>query len=264
MRTPENRFKRGLRDGPVQLGFWLALASPSIAEICAGQGYDWLLIDGEHGPQSLSGIADQLRAIEANPPCSAIVRVPGHDPVAMRQILDLGAQTIMVPMVETAEQARAIVNASRYPPAGERGLGGARASRWGGYPGYVSEANAQLCIIAQIETGRAIDNLDAIAAVDGIDALFLGPADLAASQGLLGPGHFDALFALSGRALECMIASGKPAGILSRDDRLVEQFLAGGARFVANGIDSFALAKVASEGMRHWRARAETSVRLAQ
>lgn len=253
--TPVNRFKRGLHEGPVQLGFWLALADANVAEICAGQGYDWLLIDAEHGPQTLPGIVEQLRAIEATPPCSAIVRVPGHDPVAIKQILDLGAQTIMVPMVETAEQARAIVIASRYPPAGERGLGGARAARWGGYPAYVGEANAQLCIIAQIETGLGVDNLEAIAAVDGIDALFLGPADLAATQGLLGPAHFDALLELSGKTLARIVATGKPAGILSRDGRLVQQFLDGGARFIANGIDSFALARSTGEDVRNWRAR---------
>lgn len=255
MHTPINRFKCGLQAGPVQLGFWLALADANVAEICAGKGYDWLLIDAEHGPQTLPGIVEQLRAIEATPPCSPIVRVPGHDPVAIRQILDLGAQTIMVPMVETAEQARAIVIASRYPPDGERGLGGARAARWGGYPAYVGEANEQLCIIAQIETGMAINNIETIAAVDGIDALFLGPADLAATQGLLGSDNFDALLELSRNSLVRIVSTGKPAGILSRDERLVQQFLNGGARFIANGIDSFALAKSAAEDVRTWRAR---------
>lgn len=255
MQTPVNRFKAALRDGPVQLGFWLALAHPDIAEICAGLGYDWLLIDGEHGPQTLPGVVAQLRAIEATPPCSAIVRVPGHDPVTIKQVLDLGAQTLMVPMVETAEQAKAIVTASRYPPAGERGLGGARAARWGGYPAYVAEANAQVCIIAQIETATAVDNIEAIAAVDGIDALFLGPADLAATEGLLGASSFDALFKLTGEALARIVATGKPAGILSRDERLVQQFLDGGARFIANGIDSFTLAKGAGDGLRRWRER---------
>jgi len=255
MQTPVNSFKAALREGPVQLGFWLALAHPDIAEICAGQGYDWLLIDGEHGPQTLPGIVAQLRAVEATPPCSAIVRVPGHDSVTIKQVLDLGAQTLMVPMVETAEQAKAIVTASRYPPAGERGLGGARASRWGGYPAYVAEANAQVCIIAQIETATAVDNIEAIAAVDGIDALFLGPADLAATEGLLGASSFDALFKLTGEALARIVATGKPAGILSRDERLVQQFLDGGARFIANGIDSFTLAKGAGDGLRVWRER---------
>ncbi|PKB13619.1 2,4-dihydroxyhept-2-enedioate aldolase [Novosphingobium kunmingense] len=255
MQTPINRFKQALREGPVQLGFWLALADPDIAEICAGQGYDWLLIDGEHGPQTLPGIVGQLRAVEATPPCSAIVRIAGHDPVTIKQVLDLGAQTLMVPMVETAEQAQAIVIASRYPPAGERGLGGTRAARWGGYPAYVAEANAQVCIIAQIETATAVDNIEAIAAVDGIDALFLGPADLAATEGLLGASNFDALFKLTGEALARMVATGKPAGILSRDERLVQQFLDGGARFIANGIDSFTLAKGAGDGLRRWRER---------
>lgn len=255
MHTPNNRFKRGLREGPVQLGFWLALADPNVAEICAGQGYDWLLIDAEHGPQTLPGIVEQLRAIEATPPCSAIVRVPGHDPTAIKQILDLGAQTIIVPMVETAEQARAIVTASRYPPAGERGLGGARAARWGGYPAYVAEANAQLCIVAQIETISGVANLEAIAAVDGIDALFLGPADLAATHGLLGPANVDALLDLCSDILARIVATGTPAGILSRDERLVQRFLDGGARFIANGIDSFAIARFAADDVQNWRAR---------
>jgi 4-hydroxy-2-oxoheptanedioate aldolase len=255
MHTPLNRFKQGLGEGSVQLGFWLALAHPDIAEICAGQGYDWLLIDAEHGPQTLPGIVAQLRAVEATPPCAAVVRVPSHDPVAIKQILDLGAQSIMVPMVETAEQAKAIVTAALYPPCGKRGLGGARAARWGGYPAYVGEANAQICIIAQIETEKAIDNIEKIAAVDGIDALFLGPADLAASEGLLGPVNFDALFKLTGEALARIVATGTPAGILSRDERLVQQYLTGGARFIANGIDSFAIAKASGENARFWRER---------
>lgn len=255
MQTPVNSFKLGLLKGPVQLGFWLALADANVAEICAGLGYDWLLIDAEHGPQTLPGIVEQLRAIEATPPCSAIVRVPGHDPVAIRQILDLGAQTIMVPMVETAQQASDIVSASRYPPAGDRGLGGARAARWGGYPAYVSEANERLCIIAQIETGTAVDNIEEIAKVDGIDALFLGPADLAATQGLLGAANFASLLELSGKVLARIIATGTPVGILSRDERLVQQYLDGGARFIANGIDSFTLAKAAGDGARYWRER---------
>lgn len=255
MQTPENQFKAGLLEGPVQLGFWLALASPNIAEICAGLGYDWVLIDAEHGAQTLPGIAEQLRAVDATPPCSAIVRVPGHDPVMIHQILDLGAQTIMVPMVETAEQAAAIVNASRYPPHGDRGIGGARAARWGRYPAYVAEANAQLCIIVQIETALALDNLEAIAAVDGIDALFVGPADLAASLGLLGADNFPALAKVTEAALIRCRAASIPCGILSRDERLVQQYLDGGARFLAVGIDAFTLAKAAGDMARDWKGR---------
>lgn len=255
MQIPENRFKDGLRDGPVQLGFWLALASANIAELCAGLGYDWVLIDAEHGAQTLPGIAEQLRAVDATPPCSAIVRVPGHDPVTIRQILDLGAQSIMVPMIETAEQAAAIVSASRYPPQGDRGIGGARAARWGRYPAYVAQANAQLCIIVQIETALALENLEAIAAVDGIDALFVGPADLAASLGLLGAGNFLALAKLTEAALARSRAVGIPCGILSRDERLVQQYLDGGARFLAVGIDSYTLAQAAGDMAKDWQER---------
>jgi len=258
MQTPKNRFKADLLEGPVQLGFWLALASPSIAEICAGLGFDWVLIDAEHGAQTLPGITEQLRAVDAAPPCSAIVRVPGHDPVTIRQILDLGAQTIMVPMVETAEQAAAIVTASRYPPHGDRGIGGARAARWGRYPAYVAEANEQLCIIVQIETALALDNLEAIAAVDGIDALFVGPVDLAASLGLLGAGNFPALAKVAENALARSRAVGIPCGILSRDPRLVQQYLDGGARFLAVGIDAFTLAKAAGDVVNDWKGRLAT------
>lgn len=255
MKTPANRFKQDLSKGPVQLGFWLALASPNIAEICAGLGFDWVLVDAEHGPQTLPGIADQLRAVDANPPCSAVVRVSSDDPVTIHQILDLGAQTIMVPMVETAEQAAALVKAARYPPQGERGIGGARAARWGRYPAYVAEANQQLCIIAQIETALALENIEAIAAIDGIDALFVGPVDLAASLDLLGEANFAALAQVTEGALARIRATGKPCGILSRDQRLVQQFLDGGARFVAVGIDAFALAKAAGDMARDWTAR---------
>ena len=255
MQTPINHFKRRLYEQQVQLGFWLALADANVAEICANQGFDWLLIDAEHGPQTLSGIVGQLRAIESSQSCSALVRAPGHNPVAIKQILDLGAQTIMVPMVETAEQARAIVAASLYPPAGIRSVGGSRAARWGGYPAYIQESNAQICIIAQIETGLAIDNLEEIAAIDGIDALFLGPADLASTEGLLGPDHFDDLLVLTGQTLARIVATGKAAGILSRDERLVQQYLDGGARLIANGIDSFSLARAVGDNLRDWRTR---------
>ena len=264
MQTPQNRFKDRLGDGPPQLGFWLALANPDIAEICSGIGYDWVLIDGEHAAQTLPAIANQLRAVDTIPTCSAIVRVPGHDPVPIRQILALGAQTIMVPMVDTAQQAVAIVKASRYPPTGDRGIGGARAARWGRYPAYVAEANERLCIIAQIETAEALDNMEAIAAVDGIDALFVGPADLAASLGLLGPANATALAQVTGEVLARIRATGSPCGTLSRDERLVQQYLDGGARFLAVGIDSFTLAKAAGDMARDWRKRIASAVAGAQ
>jgi 4-hydroxy-2-oxoheptanedioate aldolase len=252
---PDNRFKTALSLREPLLGFWLALADADVAEICAGIGFDWLLIDAEHGPQTLPGIVEQLRAIEAYPPCAAVVRAPSSDPVALRQILDLGAATLMIPMVENAEQAERIVDACRYPPAGSRGIGGARASRWGAISTYVSEANAQICVIAQIETSAGIANIEAIAAVDGIDALFIGPADLAASTGLLGSANRGRLRELTLEALERIIAAGKPAGILSRDLSLVDDHLTGGASFVAVGIDAFTLAEAAGQLFDRFKAK---------
>lgn len=243
--NPPNHFKVALAEGRTQMGFWLALANADIAEICAGLGFDWLLVDAEHGPQTLPGIIEQLRAIASCPPCAAVVRVPSSDPVAIRQILDLGATTLMVPMVETAEQAVRLVEACRYPPSGSRGIGGARASRWGGIATHVADANERLCLIAQIETIQGVENIEAIAGVDGIDALFIGPADLAASAGLLGSANRERVRELTMGALSRILAAGKPAGILSRDLALLDAHLAGGASFVAVGIDAFALADAA-------------------
>ncbi|KTE40446.1 2-dehydro-3-deoxyglucarate aldolase [Sphingopyxis sp. HIX] len=253
MPMPPNHFKAALAQQRPLFGFWLALADASVAEICAGVGFDWLLIDAEHGPQTLPGIIDQLRAIEGCSSCAAVVRAPSSDPIALRQILDLGAATLMIPMVENAEQATRIVDACRYPPAGSRGIGGARASRWGAIPTFVSEANAQLCVIAQIETMAGIENLEAIAAVDGVDALFIGPADLAASAGLMGSSNRDRLRDLTLDALARIIATGKPAGILSRDLSLVDAHLSAGASFVAVGIDAFALADAAGRLLERFK-----------
>lgn len=251
--SPANLFKVALGQGRTLWGYWLSLANPDIAEICAGAGFDWLLVDAEHGPQTLPGIVEQLRAIDACPPCAAVVRVPSSDPVSIRQVLDLGAVTLMVPMVETAEQATAIVHAARYPPAGGRGIGGARASRWGKYATHVADANERLCLIAQIETVQGIENIERIAAVEGIDALFIGPADLAASAGLMGAANREALKALSLGALARIKAAGKPAGFLSRDLALAEDHVAAGAAFVAVGIDAFTLGDAARELLRRFR-----------
>ncbi len=183
-----NSFKQSIkRQGSVQFGFWLALASPYSAEVCATSGFDWLLIDGEHAPNDVPTILSQLQAIAPYPP-QVLVRPPVGDPNLIKQLLDIGVQTLLVPMVDTAEQAKAIVAATRYPPAGIRGVGGAlaRASRWNAIPDYLNKANAEICVIVQVESVTAIKNLDAIAAVEGVDAVFIGPSDLAATMGHLG------------------------------------------------------------------------------
>lgn len=242
MQTPINSLKKSLAEGRLQIGFWTAMASPICAEICAGAGFDWLLIDGEHSPQTLPLVLAQLQAIAAYPDCHAIVRVPSSDPVTIKTHLDLGAQSLLVPMVDTAEEAAAIVEAAHYPPQGSRGIGGARAARWGRYPGYVHEANAQIGLVVQIETTRALANIEAIAAVEGIDALFVGPADLAASMGHLGQPAHEEVQQATLDAFRRIRATGRAPGLLTRDEEFARRAIAHGALMVGVGVDTLALA----------------------
>ncbi|MCM2252218.1 MAG: 4-hydroxy-2-oxoheptanedioate aldolase [Ramlibacter sp.] len=251
MPTPVNPFKQALQEKRAQIGLWLGLASPYTTEICAGAGFDWLLIDGEHAPNDLRSILQQAQAIAAYPGSHAIARVPvGHGHVGtalIKQYLDLGIQTLLVPMVDTAPQAADLVRAMRYPPQGIRGMGGARASRWGRYPDYAKEANAQVCLLVQTETRQALDNLDAIAATDGVDGVFIGPADLSASLGHVGnPGHPEVQAAIDD-AITRIVRAGKAAGILTSDDTLARHYLAMGATFVAVGLDNSLLARATSD-----------------
>ena len=242
MQTPANPFKQALAEGRTQIGLWLGLADHYAAEICAGAGFDWLLIDGEHSPNDLRSIVQQAQVIAGYPATQAIARVPvGHGEVGttlIKQYLDLGLQTLLVPMVDTADQAAALVQATRYPPQGIRGMGGARASRWGRYPGYSKEANAQVCLLVQAESRAAIDNLDAIAATEGVDGVFIGPADLSAALGHVGnPGHAE-VQAVIEDAIRRIRAAGKAAGILATDEPSARRHLDQGATFVAVGLDT--------------------------
>lgn len=251
MQTPVNTFKQALRDKRPQIGLWMGLANHYTAEICAGAGFDWLLIDGEHSPNDLRSVLQQAQAIAAYPDVHAIARVPlGHGHVGqmlIKQYLDLGVQTLLVPMVDTAEQAQEIVRSMRYPPGGVRGMGGARASRWGRYPAYSKEANDQVCLLVQVETKEALDNIEAIAAVDGVDGLFIGPADLSASMGHVGnPGHPEVQAAIDG-AIQRIARAGKAPGILTLDEQLARHHLALGALFVAVGLDHALLSRGASQ-----------------
>jgi len=250
MKTPVNTFKRSLQAGLAQIGLWLGLASPYSTEICAGAGFDWLLIDGEHAPNDINSILAQLQVIAGYPNTHAVARVPmGHGHVGealIKQYLDIGVQTLLVPMVDTAVQAAALVRAARYPQddgrGGIRGMGSARASGWGQYPNYVREANAQVCLLVQAETLTALDNLDAIAATEGVDGVFIGPADLSASMGHVGdPGH-PAVQAAIHDALQRILKAGKAPGILTSDDALARSYLKLGATFVAVGVDHQLLA----------------------
>jgi 4-hydroxy-2-oxoheptanedioate aldolase len=247
MNTPANGFKQALAARRVQIGLWLGLADPYCAEICAGAGFDWLALDAEHGPNTIRTLLAQLQAVAAYP-VHAMVRAASGDPAHIKQLLDIGAQTLLIPLIETAEQARAAVRATRYPPDGIRGVGSAlaRASRWNRHADYLQRADAEVCLIVQVESATALANLDAIARVPGVDGVFIGPADLAASLGHRGqPAHPD-VRAKFDQAFATIIAAGKPAGILSADETLAREFLAAGCSFVAVGVDTTLLARATS------------------
>ncbi|CAN7312918.1 4-hydroxy-2-oxoheptanedioate aldolase [Variovorax paradoxus] len=243
MQTPENLFKRMLREPSAQIGLWLGLADPYSAELCATAGFDWLLIDGEHGPNDIRSMLSILQSV-APYAAHPVVRVPHGDAALIKQVLEIGATTLLVPMVESADQARALVKAMRYPPDGIRGVGSglARSSRWSSFPKYLHEANERVCLLVQLETVGAIAQLDEIAAVEGIDGVFIGPADLSASMGHLGqPGHPD-VRAVIESAISRILSAGKAPGILSVDEALARRYIEMGARFVAVGVEASMLA----------------------
>ncbi|WP_409276940.1 4-hydroxy-2-oxoheptanedioate aldolase [Pseudomonas defluvii] len=242
MDMPINTFKQRLKSGEAQIGLWLGLADAYCAELAANAGFDWLLIDGEHAPNDLRGMLGQLQAV-APYPSQPIIRPVIGDTALIKQVLDIGAQTLLVPMVESAEQARELVRAIHYPPQGVRGVGSAlaRASRWNSIPGYLDHADQQMCLLVQIENREGLANLDAIAAVDGVDGVFIGPADLSASLGHRGnPGHPEVQAAIEDAIVRIQQA-GKAAGILSADEALARRYIELGAAFVAVGVDTTVL-----------------------
>ena len=242
----KNTFKQALRDGRPQIGLWASLADPLVAEALATTGFDWLLIDGEHAPNDLRSVLGQLQAV-APYPTHPIVRPPIGDVVLIKQYLEIGAQTLLIPMVDTAEQAARMVAATRYPPRGIRGVGssGARSSRWSGVPRYLHEADDEMCVLVQVETQTGYANLAEIAAVDGVDGVFFGPADLSASMGYLGQAtHPDVVAALT-QGIATVRAASKAPGILMTDTTASKYYLDQGALFVAVGVDAMMLVQAA-------------------
>ena len=242
MQTPKNLFKQALQAKRPQIGLWMGLANAYSAEICALAGFDWLLIDGEHAPNDLRSILAQLQTVAAYPDSHAIARIPVGDTALIKQYLDLGAQTLLVPMVDTPEQAAQLVRAMRYPQdegqGGVRGMAGARASRWGHLSDYAKRANEEVCLLVQAESREALHHLDAIAATPGVDGVFIGPADLSASMGHVGnPGHPEVQAAIED-AIARILRAGKAPGILSPDEKLAQHYLSLGALFVAVGLDT--------------------------
>jgi 4-hydroxy-2-oxoheptanedioate aldolase len=243
MNLPENHFKRALREGRQQIGLWCSLPGSYAAEAVAGSGYDWLLFDTEHSPGDPLTVLAQLQAV-APYDVSAVVRPASNDTVLIKRFLDLGAQTLLIPYVQNAQEARAAVAAMRYPPDGVRGVSGlTRATRFGRIPGYGKRAAEELCLLVQVETREALDQLEAIAAVEGVDGVFIGPADLAASLGHVGdPGHPDVVAAVED-AIRRLRAAGKPAGILTPDTGFAKRCIEIGTIFTAVAIDAGILAR---------------------
>lgn len=244
MKINKNQFKHALKNGHTQYGLWLGLADTISTEICACAGFHWLCIDAEHGPNDLGKVLAQLQAIQPYD-SHAVVRPVDGNPSLIKQYLDVGAQTLLIPMIETRQQAENVVSAVRYPPRGIRGVGTAlaRASRWNLVEDYLAIADDEICLLIQVESQRALDNLSDILSVDGIHGVFVGPSDLAGSLGHLGnAGHPTVRNAVE-LAIKTIANSDKAPGVMTTDPELIKHYKNCGATFIGVGIDTNLLAK---------------------
>lgn len=250
-----NRFKRALAQGRTLFGAWLTSGTPSTAEALGFMGFDFLVVDMEHTPLETHHMVDTLRAI-AGTPASAVVRMPWNDMVMVKRALDGGAQSILMPFVQDADEARRAASFTRYPPHGVRGVAGMhRGNRYGTAADYFASGHDELCVMVQVETAQALERLPAIASVPGIDSIFVGPSDLAASMGHLGePGHADVQAALRTAAERCRAAA-KPCGIIGANPDFTAKYVQYGYNWIAIGSDMGFMAGRAQE----WLARARAS-----
>jgi 4-hydroxy-2-oxoheptanedioate aldolase len=240
---PTNRFKRELASGTRQIGFWLNFASPTVTEVCAGAGFDWLLIDMEHSPNELPDVVHSLRACVGGT-AEPVVRVPWNEPVMVKRLLDQGARSFLFPFVQSAEEARRAVAATRYPPKGIRGFAGTtRANLYARVPEYAKHAEDEICVLVQAETRTAVSEIEAIAKVEGIDGIFIGPADLAADLGHIGNTQHPEVQSAILDAGERIQRAGKAPGFLSLREDETRKVLAAGFVFVAVGTDVALLAR---------------------
>jgi 4-hydroxy-2-oxoheptanedioate aldolase len=243
MELPQNSFKRALKDGRRQIGLWSSLSSHYTVEVIAGAGFDWILLDTEHSPNDLESVLTQLQAA-AGYSTTPIVRVPWNDMVTIKRFLDIGAQSLLVPYVSTAEEAQQAVSYTRYPPQGVRGVAGAtRATRFGRIKDYAQRAHKEICVLVQVETQEAVANIEAICAVEGVDGVFIGPADLHASLGLTGETANPEVKPLIDEAIKLIRGCGKAPGILTASEADALHWLDCGALFVAVGADVGILAR---------------------
>jgi 4-hydroxy-2-oxoheptanedioate aldolase len=237
MDLPRNNFKKAIAEGRLQIGLWSSLCSNVASEVVADSDFDWILLDGEHSPNEVPGLMSQLQAL-AGGTATPIVRPPWNDAVMIKRVLDIGAQSILVPYVQNAEEAKRAVASVRYPPAGIRGVAAAtRASRYGRVNNYLKSAGSEICLLVQVETRAALGELEAIAEIEGVDGVFIGPSDLAASMGHIGnPAHAEVQAALED-AVKRLKAAGKAAGILTLNEDEARRYIGWGYTFVAVGSD---------------------------
>ncbi|KKW67236.1 alpha-dehydro-beta-deoxy-D-glucarate aldolase [Lampropedia cohaerens] len=254
MQLPFNHFKAALAGSGTLYGIWAGFGTAYAAEVVATTGYDWMLLDGEHAPNSVPSLLAQLQAV-APYSCAPVVRASHGDATLIKQLLDVGVQTLMVPMVETAEQAATLVRAMRYPPAGIRGVGGGlvRATRWDAVPDYIRTAHEQLCLIVQIESRQGVENAAAIAAVEGVDAVFIGPADLSTSMDHAGDARQPDVQEAIASTIRDVCDQGKACGILAPDVGDAQRYAQWGCRFVAVGIDISLLRQAALHNLARHR-----------
>lgn len=252
MNLPKNTFKAALREGRTQIGVWSSFADPTVAELLAGCGYDWMMFDTEHSPVGPPEVITYLRTL-APYPVTPVVRPAWNDPVEIKKLLDAGAQTLLIPYVQTPEEAKAAVAAVTYPPRGIRGVAGiTRATLYGAVCDYAHRANEEICLLVQVETRAALEQVEAIAQVDGVDGVFFGPADLAASLGHTAePSHPEVKAAILD-GISKLNALGVPAGILSLDQKFLREVAAAGARFIAVDVDSALLRSAALSRRADW------------
>ncbi|MFI1052729.1 aldolase/citrate lyase family protein [Streptomyces griseoruber] len=240
---PSNAFKAALSRGEQLIGMWCSLADPYPAEIIAGAGFDWLLLDTEHSHADVATVLSQLQAV-APYPCSPVVRPPVNDPVVIKRLLDVGAQSLLIPQVESAEEARAAVAATRYAPLGVRGVAAlTRATRFGRVKDYAELAHTELCVLVQVESRHALGQIEAIASVDGVDGIFIGPSDLAASLGHPGDPNAPSVVAAVEEVIGRVRAAGRPAGVLTTDPMFARRCIDLGTTFTAVGVDVGLLAR---------------------
>jgi 4-hydroxy-2-oxoheptanedioate aldolase len=254
MPAPHNTLKAALATKTVQMGLWMNLVSPIAAEALSGTGFDWLLIDGEHGPNDIPTILAQVQAIGSR--TSVVVRPPVGEVRMIKQLLDLGVQTILVPMIESTDHAAQMVKAMHYPPVGMRGVGAtiARASDYGRITDYITTANDQTCLILQIESRAGLAALPEILKLDGVDGVFIGPADLAADMGYPGNAAAPEVQATIDSTLAAIMASGKSAGILTFDAKVAQRYAAMGVTFLGIGSDVAVLVKAMTATLQAARA----------